>query len=622
MSPSLETSIDIINENQPFIKYISCINLFTQTLQYYFNCKESKYIKPYITNIIKKQFDFQIKYFIQKIYVFLGADIWKRMPYEEKIKSNFLGIYNNNNKNNINNNIINYQKFMTFYNKDSYDFILNINKTSNGAFENIPELFNKFINEHEDVLSNIKYNDNLNRISFSSNNLHTELNLNINIEKESKKEEKDKDINLLISSKDILSASTITTIKFIGEFLENIFLFTSLKDYIFKKVLIIFEYYFTSSLNILMFNRQYFEQTFKIVDLIKMKKPNGLYSTSELALFLKNLMDLKKFLIKSLSDLSELYDGVKVSLFEDIYKLNNTNANEFLEHNRVIFPKLNPSMVLDTKNKYCLLVETLVLVESIYSLYKYIKKYKKLLYNNNIEILPSFDIKSEKLISYEYDNILILYKKALNQLTRYLYRPICLKILIINPILKKILLKNWDINEKPEKNDNNSNYINIIIDEIIDKIEKLELLSGWSLTPKSFSRFFNILIDVIINYLIDVISQIQKWSEVGRNLIYEEMENLKIILIEKLKEKKMKPKIDIYFDKLFKYIKAWFYNEEEIITYINENQIEYKLVKSIIENGPEFKNKNSMEKDKFSKKTEEMYYGMITNLNESLIEIK
>ena len=615
LSPSLATSMEIINVNQPFIKYISCINIFTETLQYYFNCKESKYIKPYITDLIKNQFNFQMKYFIKKICVFLGSDIWKRIPYEEKINPNFLGIFTNNNKNNLNNN--NYHIFMTFYNKDSYDFIFNINKASNGIYENIPEFFNKFFNEHEEVLSNIKYN-NLSTFSASSKNLYTNLNLNLNlnIENENKKEDDD----VLISSKDILSGSTVTTIRFIREFLNNVFLYNSLKDYIYKKILILFEYYFIGSLNILMFNKQYFEQIFKIVDLINMKKPNGLYSTSEFALFLENFMDLKRFLVKSLADLSELYDGAKVNLFEDTNKLNNANVNELLEKNKVIFPKLNPSMPLDTTNKYCLLIESLVLVESVYSVYKYVKKYKKILYNNNIEIFSVEDKNKENIISNEFDNILILYKNALQQLTSYLYRPVCLNILIIQPILKKISLRKWDIKDKPKKKDNN--YVNLLVVEIIEKLDKLELLSGWSLTEKSFLRFFYVLIDVIINYLIDTISRIKNWSQAGRNLIYEDMETFKILLLEKLKDKNLKPNVDKYFEKLLKYIEAWSYNEEKIMEYINENKIEYKHVRSIIENGAEFKNKNMNDKQKIITKIEEMYYGIITALNDRLTEIK
>ena len=614
LSPSLATSMEIINVNQPFIKYISCINIFTETLQYYFNCKESKYIKPYITDLIKNQFNFQMKYFIKKICVFLGSDIWKRIPYEEKINPNFLGIFTNNNKNNLNNN--NYHIFMTFYNKDSYDFIFNINKASNGIYENIPEFFNKFFNEHEEVLSNIKYN-NLSTFSASSKNLYTNLNLNLNlnIENENKKEDDD----VLISSKDILSGSTVTTIRFIREFLNNVFLYNSLKDYIYKKILILFEYYFIGSLNILMFNKQYFEQIFKIVDLVNMKKPNGLNSTSEFALFLGNFMDLKKFLCKSLSDLSELY-GSRVNLFEDTNKLNNTNVNELLEQNKVIFPKLNPSMPLDTTNKYCLLIESLVLVESVYSVYKYVKKYKKILYNNNIEIFSVEDKNKENIISSEFDNILILYKNALQQLTSYLYRPVCLNILIIQPILKKISLRKWDIKDKPKKKDNN--YVNLLVVEIIEKLDKLELLSGWSLTEKSFLRFFYVLIDVIINYLIDTISRIKNWSQAGRNLIYEDMETFKILLLEKLKDKNLKPNVDKYFEKLLKYIEAWSYNEEKIMEYINENKIEYKHVRSIIENGAEFKNKNMNDKQKIITKIEEMYYGIITALNDRLTEIK
>ena len=619
LSPSLETSMEIINVSQPFIKYISCVNLFTQTLQYYFNCKESKYIKPYITNLIEKQFNFQIKYFIKKICVSLGSDIWKRIPHEEKINPNFLGMPSNVNIHNQNN-INNYQIFMSFYNKESYDFIININNTSHGIYENIPEFFNKFINEHEDVLSNLKYNNSINQISLSSNNLHTTLNLNLNIEKENKKE-KEKEKNILISSKDILSNSTYVTIRFIREFLDNIFLFNSLKEYIFRKALIVFEYYFIGALNILMFNKQYFQQIFKEVDLIKMKKPNGLASTSEFAFFLDNFMDLKKFLVKSRLDLSLLFDGFNVNLFEDSNKTNNLNVNELLEQNKVIFPKLTSFLNLDTTNKYCLLIETLVLVESVYSVYKYIKKYKKVLYNSDIDIF-SLDSKNEKLISDELDNIFVLYKNALNQLTSFLYRPVCLNILIIHPILKKIQLKKWDIKEKPKKKDNNGNFVNLIVDEIIEKFNKLELLSGWSLTENSFLRFFDILIDVIINYLIDTISKIKSWSEAGRNLMHEEIETFKVILSEKLKEKNLKPNMDIYFDKLFKYIEAWFYNEEKIMEYINSYKIEYKHIRSIIENGAEFKNRSTNDKNKFITKIEEMYYGIIESLNERFKEIK
>jgi hypothetical protein len=153
-------------------------------------------------------------------------------------------------------------------------------------------------------------------------------------------------------------------------------------------------------------------------------------------------------------------------------------------------------------------------------------------------------------------------------------------------------------------------------------LDKLELLSGWSLTEKSFLRFFDILIDVIINNLIDTISRIKNWSEAGRNLFYEDMETFKVMLIEKLKEKNLKPNMDIYFNKLFRYIKAWFYNEEQIMAYINEEKIEYKHIKSIIENGAEFKNKSFNDKKKFLTKIEEMYYGIITVLNDRLIEIK
>ena len=640
ISPNLANSVDIINVNQPFVKYISTLNIFSMTLQYYFKNEESKYIKPYLTDLIKKQFNFQIKYYIKKICVFLGSDVWKRVPYEEKINPIFLGLSNNKNSANSSNMCLHYKRFMPLFSKEAYNFIKNIKKSSNDTYESIPELFNKFINDHNSVLSNIKYNENISQFSLSSTNLFTNLTLtrnnimNNNASNANEKENKEQNnqdegdannlnkIGVLISSKNIVSGATITTIRFIREFLENIFLYPSLKDYIFKKILIIFEYYFIGSLNILMFNKQYFEQIFKIVDLKNMKRPNGLISTSEFALFLENFIDLKKFLVNALKHFSDLYDGIRVNFFEDSNKVNNTNLNELLEQNKVIFPKLNPSMPLDTSNKYCLLIETIILVESVFSVYKYIKKFKRIIYRNNIlNNSVSNDVAAENIISNELDQTLSLYKKSLNELSSYLYKPVCFNILIIHPILRKISNKNWNIETRPKFEEINENYIFLLTDEIIEKKDKLDLLSGFSITSKSFLRFFYVLIDVVITHLLNKISKIENWSDNGRNLFYDEMEIFKNLLMEKLKEKGLNANVDIYFDKLFKYIKAWFYNEEKIMSYINEDKIEYKYIKSLVENGKEFKEKDIEDKKRFLTKVEEMYYGNITSLNEKLVAI-
>ena len=635
ISPNIANSVDIINVNLPFVKYISTLNIFLMTLQYYFKNEESKYIKPYLLDLIKRQFNFQIKYYIKKICVFLGSDVWKRVPYEENINPIFLGLSNNNkNLNNNSNMHLHYKRFMPLFSKEAYNFIKNIKKASNDTYESIPDLFNKFINDHDSVLSNFKYNENISR------NMHAYLNIQNNnslvnntqlnsIEKENKEQnnqdERGVNINklsVLISSKNIVSSSTITTLRFIREFLENIFLYPSLKDYIFKKILIIFEYYFIGSLNILMFNKQYFEQIFKIVDLKNMKRPNGLISTSEFALFLENFIDLKKFLVNALKNFSDLYDGVRVNLFEDSNKLSSTNVNELLEQNKVIFPRLNAQMPLDTSNKYCLLIETIVLVESVFSVYKYIKKFKNIIYNNNIVNNTNNNPAAENNVSNEIDAILSLYKKALNQLSSYLYKPVCINILIIQPILRKISNKNWNIETRPKLEEINENYIFLLTDEIIEKKDKLDLLSGFSITSKSFLRFFYILIDVVITFILNKISKIENWSDNGRNLFYDEMTIFKNLLLEKLKEKNLNANVDVYFDKLYKYIKAWFFNEEKIMNYINEEKIEYKYVKSLIENGKEFKEKDIEDKKRFLTKIEEMYYGIISNLNAILIEIK
>ena len=96
----------------------------------------------------------------------------------------------------------------------------------------------------------------------------------------------------------------------------------------------------------------------------------------------------------------------------------------------------------------------------------------------------------------------------------------------------------------------------------------------------------------------------------------------KNILIEKLKEKNLNANIDTYFEKIFKFIKAWFFNEEAFMNYIEENKIEFKYVKSLVENGKEFKNKNIEDKKILLSKIEEIYYGVIIKLNEKLNSIK
>jgi len=59
-----------------------------------------------------------------------------------------------------------------------------------------------------------------------------------------------------------------------------------------------------------------------------------------------------------------------------------------------------------------------------------------------------------------------------------------------------------------------------------------------------------------------------------------------------------------------------------MMNYIQENKIEYKYIKCLIENGKEFKDKNPDDKKRIISKVEEIYYGIITNLNEKLNGIK
>ena len=621
LCPNIANSITIIKSQESFLQYISCINIFTLTLQNYFHCNISKFIKPYIIDTVKTQLNCSIKYYIKKICFGLCSDTWHRIPYEEK----YLLPVTHMRKAINNFNPHSYHQFLPFFNEDAYNFITNINELSDSAYENVRELFDRFINEKNEVLSDMKYNENISS-NYSAKNISFKPAVTVR-----RKSLSSSNINLteengnfiIVSSKDILTTATITSIKYIKQFSSNIFLYTSLKDFIYEKVLNLFEYYFIGSITILMFNKQYFEQIFKVVDILNMKKPGGLNSSSEFANFLENFMGLREFLVKATKNFQEVYDGAVVNFLDDTNKITNNSINDNIEVNKIMFPKLNPTIILDPSNKYCLLIESIVLVESVYSLYKFIKHYKQKLYssNNNENIKIEQETNDNNTSSEKFNVTLVLYKKALKQLTVYLYKPLCLNILIINPIINKIKNRKWDIIEKPKINDGN-NYIDLLVDEIFEKIDKLELLSGWSLTEKSFMRFFYVLFDVIINKLFDTLANIKNWSEQGRQLFVEDMFLFKSKLLEKFSEKNIKPNIDSYFTKLIQYINAWYYNEEQILKYITEDKIEYKHIKSIVEYGQYFKGKTPNDKKVFLTKIEELYYGNISSLNERLNTIK
>ena len=555
----LYNNIPNINNNfsnkNNFLLFLTYINLFSECLKFLFCIEHSKnYMDNFIISLVKTQIQTTVKLHIRKTGIMLSGDNWKRIALQD---TNEIFV---STKKNI---PTQYKQLLTTFNPKAKEFINGL-LSKKGKYKNITDLFNKIV-DNPDIINTLC--------------------------------EKENEVNLFTkkfdNSKIILSTSSFSLIKSLIECVSDIILYDTLENDILIQIFNLFDYYILASVNMFMIQKSYFAQIFETIDIEETKKKNSLLTTVEFSLFLEGYMHLRKFFNITRRNLASLYNLPKIDIF--------TSTSDESDTKNIYFPKLNAQVLINEANVYCLLVESIVLVESIISVLKYIKH------------IGNCDMK-------QFNDKFVLYKKAIEELKSFLYKPLCGNIFRLEPIIVKMQNQKWEVdNEEFVDFSEASPFIYSLIEEIFDKYEKLNLLSGGSLTEQANIRFFDVLLKFVIERFLDSVARIKKSNSTGRSVLLKDIKLFKQKLEENFKENKKKIHLEDSFNKLILYVNSWYNRENELIAYVKETKIDYKYVLAILYYGDYFGKMTKMQRSDFVVKLEEVYYQIVTEINNVLI---
>ena len=540
------------------------INVFLEYLKKEFEIKESIHIKKLLQNLISIQLNANIKIHIKKTGILLQNDNLKRLALQD----------NNEIFSDLKKEVpLYFKKYLTIFNKEAQDYINNIKNQSHSKYENIKDLFDN-MNEKLGNFFSMKNNNDSN-IKILSKNLN--------------------------NSKIIISTSSYSVLKSYKELIDNVLLFDSISYEIYTKLFILGDYYILSAVNLLTIKKNYLGQIFQLININEVKEKKNLVEIFPYVLFLNNFKHMRLLLLIARDNLSQLYE------IENVDFLNNLN-NDDTDSKNVYFPKLNQDVSINQSNTYSLLIESIIIIESIISIYKYIKKLRINIKNENEE--------QKKFI----DDKISLYKKAIYEIRLFIYRPLCYNIFKMDPIFQKMHNQKWVLNENDNLDFSDASpFINSLLDEMNEKYEKLNVLSGGSLTNQSQLRFFEILIKFVVDNLQTSFCLIKNINSTGRSLFLKDIKIFKMKLEEKFKDYKKKIKIDEIFEKISLFLNSWYSNDNELIQYIKETNLDYKYMNAIYFKGEYFEKLNKKEKENFLKKVDGIYMDLIIEINDNLL---
>ena len=272
----------------------------------------------FIISLVKTQIQTTVKLHIRKTGIMLSGDNWKRIALQD---TNEIFV---STKKNI---PTQYKQLLTAFNPKAKEFINGL-LSKKGKYKNITDLFNKFV-DNPDIINTLC--------------------------------EKENEVNLFTkkfdNSKIILSTSSFSLIKSRIECVSDLILYDALANDILIQIFNLFDYYILASVNMFMIQKSYFAQIFETIDIEETKKKNSLLTTVEFSLFLEGYMHLRKFFNITRRNLAALYNLPKIDIF--------TSTSDESDTKNIYFPKLNAQVLINEANVYCLLVESIVLVESI-----------------------------------------------------------------------------------------------------------------------------------------------------------------------------------------------------------------------------------------------------------------
>ena len=386
----------------------------------------------------------------------------------------------------------------------------------------------------------------------------------------------------IIEDKTTFSSSCLNVINCMIDFMRYNSLINDFTNEVFSYIFALFDYYIYAGLNMFISQPVLEHLLFDSV-FIKNSHYEQIEILNEEALYFLKYLNLRIFLIDT-----------KKKIGEKIFLKVNINF-------KTLLPQLSSDIYIDSGNAYSCLIEKIIFYESCITLYKVIKR-----------LLPT-DIQNK------YTPQLKFYKTILIELRSFIYYPIMQNIFGLNPYLNSLSIQNWNISEIEvnTKFSDASEFIYNIIDEIFEKYNNLTILSSDSLTTISKLRFFNIILEFLIDELSTSINEIEQCSSVGRSILLKDIKFLKNNFEDILKEKK-KINSDIVFNKIISYINAWYYNENDLFSYMKTNHIKMRLISSILKTGLVLSKVSNETKHLIRNKIKDVAIEEINNINEEL----
>ena len=386
----------------------------------------------------------------------------------------------------------------------------------------------------------------------------------------------------IIEDKTTFSSSCLNVINCMIDFMRYNSLINDFTNEVFSYLFALFDYYIYAGFNMFISQPVLEHLLFDSV-FIKNSHYEQIEILNEEALYFLKYLNLRIFL-----------RDTKKKIGEKIFLKVNINF-------KTLLPQLSSDIYIDSGNAYSCLIEKIIFYESCITLYKVIKR-----------LLPT-DIQNK------YTPQLKFYKTILIELRSFIYYPIMQNIFGLNPYLNSLSIQNWNISEIEvnTKFNDASEFIYNIIDEIFEKYNNLTILSSDSLTNISKLRFFNIILEFLIDELSTSINEIEQCSSVGRSILLKDIKFLKNNFEDILKEKK-KINSDIVFNKIISYINAWYYNENDLFSYMKTNHIKMRLISSILKTGLVLSKVSNETKHLIRNKIKDVAIEEINNINEEL----
>lgn len=378
------------------------------------------------------------------------------------------------------------------------------------------------------------------------------------------------------------SSSCLNVINCMLDFVRYNTLINNFTNEVFSYIFALYDYYIYAGLNMFI-SQGALEHLLLDSVFINNTHYEQLEILNEEALYFLKYLNLRKFLIDT-----------KKKIGDKIFSKVNINF-------KVLLPQLSSDIYIDSGNAYSCLIEKIVFYESCVTLYKVIKR------------LFPIDIQSKFIPQLQ------LYKTILLEVRSFIYYPIMPKILGLNPYLNTLSIQNWNISEieVSSKFTDASEFIYNIIDELFEKYNNLTILSSDSLTNTSKLRFFNIMLEFLMDELSTSINEIGQCSSVGRSILLKDIKYLKNNIEDIIKEKKT-IKSDNIFNSLITYINAWYYCENDLLQYMRSCHIKMRLISGILKTGLVLSKLSNEVKHLIRNKVKEVSIEEINNINKEL----